>query len=43
MALYNMNLAQRKGKQLSPAMGNSRFRIISIGALSLSYQNARLL
>ncbi len=28
MALYNMNLVQRKGKRLSPAMGNSRFQII---------------
>lgn len=28
MALYNMNLVQRKGKRLLPATGNSRFSII---------------
>lgn len=35
MALYNMNLVQRKQKRLLPAMGNSRFRIILIDVLPL--------
>ena len=43
MALYNMNLVQRKQKRLLPAMGNSRFSVILIDTLPLSRQNTRLL
>ncbi len=43
MALYNMNLFQKKQKWLLPAMGNSRFSMILMDALPLSFQGFRLL
>ena len=43
MALYNMNLFQKKQKRLLPAMGNSRFSMILMDALPLPFQNSRLL